>query len=181
MRCLPLLALLFAGCRGPRLQEIAGTGLTGAVVFALTSWFFLSGVIRVWERLRHGSWQQPVSSDGWLPLIGVHLTLTIIAVIFAEGPNDSGLTALVWGCAAANHLAWAIIIWRIGRMAPGWAALWAAIPCLALAIPGGFGHRDAAEWTVVMWIWGGFLGATPAVLAVIVWIEAWLRGRSAHP
>lgn len=178
---LPLFAVFCVGCRGPAPEKIVGTGLLGAAVFGLVTWMLLHGVIRVWDRLSTRAWQPPPSAAGWKALIAVHGALTLLAGFGAKLSNDDGLIIIVWGCAAANHLAWALLIWRLSRIPPAWAATWAAIPSLALAIFGSFGSRDAAEWSIVMWFWGGFLGAAPGVLILALWLEGYLRGRAKVP
>ena len=171
---LGLLAL--AGCRGPSEEQIVGTGLIGAVFFAITSWLLLTGVARVWERLHTGAWPEPQSKAGGLALIGAHLGLSLLALVSAEQVRDVGLVGIIWGCAAANHLAWSVIFWRFGgRLRPVVAVALASVPSLLIGLPGGLGNEGFAIAALLQWLWGGFLGAAPAIIILLVWLEGWLR------
>lgn len=178
-RLIPLLALLATGCRGPSPLSIAGTGLKGAIFFAVSTWILLTGVARLRQHLAQVDWDPQDARRGWPVLVGVHAALTAAGVALAAGVNDGGLTGLIWGCAAANHLAWAILIWRVSGVAVPWAAVWAAIPSLLPALLSQLDMRSMSDVAILQWLWGGFLGAVPAVLALLVWLEGWIRGRNA--
>lgn len=169
-------ALLLIGCRGPSEQQMAGAGLAGAALFALTSWALLVGVAQVWGRLRSGQWPAPVMRRGLLPVFLTHCALTIVAVSFADGLRDVGLAFMIWGFVAANHLAWSVIFWRLGgRLPVGTAVALASVPSLLIALPGALGNKGFAVAALVEWFWGGLLGLTPLVIILLVWLEAWLR------
>jgi hypothetical protein len=184
MRVVPLfLCLLFiSGCRGPSNQQIAGTGLTGALLYAGLSWAALCGIARVTDRIRHRKWMSVDWQAGLWPLLISHGALSILVFVAGEHVRASStLHPLIWGCAAANHLAWGIVFWRLGQIPPAWAALIAGVPSLLLGLGGALGSKALATAVMVQWFWGGFLGVAPGVLTLLVWGEARLRRPPALP
>ncbi|MGK0358851.1 MAG: hypothetical protein ACI9U2_001145 [Bradymonadia bacterium] len=168
---------VLVGCRGgPSEQQIAGSGLVGALLFVLTSWGILTGVDRVWARLKTGDWPKPRTHRGFAMIVAGHLALSVVAVLSAEQVKEIELVGIIWACAGANHLAWSVVIWRLGgRLSPVTAVALASVPSLLVALPGGLGSHDFAIAALLQWLWGGVLGAVPAVLILLVWLEAWLR------
>lgn len=169
------LSILASGCRGPTEEELAGTGVRGALAFGVVSLVVLSNVVRVAERIGNREWGPKPSTADWDKTLLAHAAISAIAFLFADKVGDSAIWAIVWGCAAANHLAWSLLVWRVTRWAPARAVLVGAIPSLFLGLLGGLGAHAAAEIQLVVWLWGGLLGAVPAGLIAVLWLEAFIR------
>lgn len=164
--------LALSGC-GPSPQEICGTGLTGALLYAGVAWLLLLGVQRVTDRLRTGGWQALPRQRGLLGVLLVFLIVSVGALLLA--PQAKGETELVLVGAGANFITWALLV----RLITGWGAagavLLGGVLCLGPAVPGAMGFEDPAIVSVAMWVWGGIFGAVPAGLILLIWLAAWLR------
>lgn len=176
-----LIGCALTGCQqGPTKQELAGVGLLGAAVYALLSWLLLGGVARITRRIRRQS--KPIDmTSGVALLLTSHAAITLLIAFFGARPRfDVGMYVLVWICAAANHLTWGLLLWRLVALSPAQAAFIAGVPSLLLGVPGALGSETFSIVVLLQWLWGGFLGAAPLTVVAVIWIDAVLR-RSASP
>ena len=164
--------LALSGC-GPSPQEICGTGLTGALLYAGVAWLLLLGVQRVTDRLRTGAWQALPRHRGLPGVVLVFLIVSVGAGLFA--PQAKGEAEVILACVGANFIAWALLV----RLITGWgvsgAVLMGGLICLGPAVLGALGVEGPAMVSVYMWLWGGIFGAVPGGLILLIWLGAWLR------
>ncbi len=166
---------LLTGC-GPKPEEISGTGLSGAMLYAVVAWALLLGVRRVTDRIKTGAWQALDSTAGVVPMAAVFLVVSVGALVAApQVPRDT--VGIVVACAAANLLTWALVVQLVTGWTAAGAVLLAGLLSLGPAVGGAMGREWPAIVTIWQWFYGGFMGATPAALILVIWWVAWLRRR----
>lgn len=171
---LPLL-ILGTGC-GPEPEEIGGTALVGGPVYVLLSGLVVFGIAYAWHRIAE---QRTIRAFPLrLPevlLIVAHFALPVLVLSFGELMDSWGVGVAI---VAASHAAFSLVLWRIFRTRPIYAASLASVICLSPAVPMVLGSSsDFAEIGVLVWLISGYMGAVPATFAAVLIIEAVIRQR----
>lgn len=168
---------LLTGC-GPKPEEICGTGLSGAMLYAVVAWALLLVVRRVTDRIKTGAWPALDSTAGVVPMAAAFLAVSVGALVAApQVPNDT--VGIVMACAAANLLTWALLVQLVTGWTAAGAVLLAGLLSLGPAVGGAMGSDLPAMVTIYQWFYGGFMGIVPAGVVLIIWFVAWLRRRPA--
>jgi hypothetical protein len=167
--------LLTSGC-GPKPEEICGTALTGAVLYAVLAWALLLAVHRAVGRITSGAWPPLERTRGVWFMVGGFSVVSGLAWWLA--PQVAGDTVgVVWACVGGNLLTWALLLQCLVRWTPAGVVLVAGVLSLGPAVGGAMGVEILAQVSIFQWFYGGFLGAVPGAIILIILLVAWLRRR----
>ncbi|MEZ4475740.1 MAG: hypothetical protein R3F60_34065, partial [bacterium] len=171
-----LAGLLLAGC-GPTPDTLGGSAVLGAVLYALVSWAIVRGSRRLWHRLRVGEWPHLDDGRGLGGLLASHVAISTAAAVALPllTASHHDVYPVLWACAAGHHLLWALLIARFTQATPALAAAAATIPTLLPALGAALKIDGVDEVMIVQYVYGGFFGAAPGVLLLLLCLEAALR------